>query len=98
MVQSQPGTGSKMTLAQAGEAYARARREFSEAFLRFKAADPKRTDNTARAMAELESGLAEAEVAWSIAQNRAVMMHEEFQVKYAQFILSGQEQSDANQS
>lgn len=59
---------SRPTLIEAGEALARARREHSEAFLRYKALDAKRTDGVARAMADQDVDLATAEVDWIIAR------------------------------
>jgi len=59
---------SRPTLIEAGDALRRARRAHSEAFLRYKAMDPKRTDGVARAMADQDVDLAGAEVDWIIAR------------------------------
>ena len=59
-----------MTLSEAGETLSKARRAHSEAFLRYKALDPKRTDGVARAMADQDVDLVGAEVAWTMAKER----------------------------
>lgn len=51
-------------LFRLGREYADAQREWSEAFLRHKIADPKRTDNTAKAMADQDVDLTGARVAY----------------------------------
>ena len=68
MVPPEPGARTRPTLIEAGEALAKARREHSEAFLRYKALDSKRTDGVARAMADMDVDLATAEVDWVIAR------------------------------
>jgi len=55
-------------LIEAGDALAQARHDHSEAFLRYKALDAKRTDGVARAMADQDVDLAQAEVDWIIAR------------------------------
>jgi hypothetical protein len=57
-----------MTLLEAADALRRARRAHSEAFLRYKALDDKRTDGMARAMADMDVDLVGAETDWVIAQ------------------------------
>ena len=68
MVRAEPTESPYPSLTEAGERYIEARRLHAEAFLRYKLADPKRTDGVARAMADVEVDLAEAEVNWAIAQ------------------------------
>ena len=71
MVQSQSSQGPTASLVEAGEAYARAHREHAEAFVAYKASDPKRTDGMARAMADVKTDLVGAEVRWITAQTQA---------------------------
>ena len=59
---------ARPTLIEAGDALAKARKAHSEAFLRYKALDAKRTDGVARAMADQDVDLAQAEVDWIIAR------------------------------
>ena len=73
----------RRTLAQVGEALKQARKAHSEAFLRYKALDPKRTDGQARAMADMDVDLVGAEVDWVLAREdmalkRATFLHELF--------------------
>lgn len=68
MVQEKPGTRTRPTLIEAGDALSTARRAHSEAFLRYKALDAKRTDGVARAMADQDVDLTQAEVDWVIAK------------------------------
>ena len=68
MVRAEPDTGTRPTLEEAGRAYVAARKAHAETFLRYKAADPRRTDGVARAMADVEVDLVQAEVDWEIAR------------------------------
>lgn len=87
-----------LTLIDAGVRLAAAQRRWSEAFIRYKMADPKRTDNMAKAMADQDVDLRGAEVDWVIAQARLETQRQEFEVERINLLMSGQEMSDANQS
>jgi hypothetical protein len=64
-----------MTLAEAGARLAEARRAWAESFLRFKMGRPPAgqkvvTDNQAKAMADVEVNVTQAEVDWELAKRR----------------------------
>lgn len=82
-------------LATAGVALARARQKHSEAFLRYKTLDPKRTDGVARAMADQDVDLTGAEVDWEIAKRALDTQAQEFELKRLELLIRG---SDASQS
>lgn len=71
MVRIQSEQGPSAGLVAAGAAFARAKRAHAEAFVMYKAQDPKRTDGMARAMADLDVDLTGAEADWIIAQSQA---------------------------
>lgn len=97
MVQSvdDPRTRTRLTMTEAGAALAEAKRKWSEAFLLHKLADPKRTDNVARAMADQDVDLAGAEVDWVLAQARHDVAKQEFEIRRINLLMEG---DDATQS
>lgn len=91
------GTRPSLTLKQAGAALAKAQRDWSTAYIRYKVADPKRTDNMAKAMADQDVDLRGAEVDWVIAQANLETARQEFEVARIQLLMKGQEYDGANQ-
>ena len=83
------------TLAEAGRRYREAKRLHSEAFLRYKALDDKRTDGVARAMADQDIDLAGAEVEWTLALERVRLQRSEL---LFEIVLLAAEGADATQS
>ena len=84
-----------MTLQGAGRRYSEAKRAHSEAFLRYKALDAKRTDNVARCMADQDIDLAGAEVDWTLALERVRTQRAELLLE---LVLLAAEETDADQS
>jgi hypothetical protein len=78
----------------AGRALASAHRAHSEAFLRYKTLDPKRTDGVARAMADQDVDLVGAEVDWELARQEAALQAQEFEIKRLRLLVGG---TDADQ-
>lgn len=81
-------------LTEAGANWVEAHKRHSEAFLRYKALDAKRTDKVALAMADLDVDLKAAEVAWHLAMVRWELTKLEIYVKRVSL---GQEGYDAYQ-
>ena len=82
-----PRARPTLSMTEAGKRYAAANKAHAETFLRYKAADPKRTDGVARAMADQEVDLVGAIVDWEIAKHI---------VEY--YLLDPEEDDDADQS
>ena len=99
MVQAVTGQGSRpsLTLREAGARLAQAQRDWSTAFIRYKLADPKRTDGMAKAMADQDVDLRGAEVDWVISQASLETSRQEFEVERIRLLMKGQEYNDANQ-
>jgi hypothetical protein len=64
-------------------------KDHAEAFLRYKALDPKRTDGVARAMADQDVDLTRAEVNWEIAKRALDTQAQEFELKRIELLLRG---------
>ena len=95
---AEQSTRPHRNLRQAGAALAEAQREWSTAFIRYKLADPKRTDNMAKAMADQDVDLRGAEVDWVIAQATLETQRQEFEVERIRIFMQGEEYTRANQS
>jgi hypothetical protein len=80
-----------VNLREAGLALATAHREHSEAFIRYKMLDSKRTDGVARAMADQDVDLTRAEVDWEIAKRALDTQAQEFEIKRIELLLRGTE-------
>jgi len=76
-------------LEAAGRALATAHRAHSEAFLRYKALDPKRTDGAARAMADQDVDLVGAEVEWELSKRNADLQSQEFELRRLRLLVGG---------
>ena len=95
MVQLQPEQSETPSLEEAGRMLAGAHLLHSESFLFHKAADPKRTDGVARAMADQEVDLTRAEVNWEIAKRTLDGIAQEFELLRIKLLMGG---TDAAQS
>jgi hypothetical protein len=95
VVQLQPEQSKTPSLADAGEVLWMLHKDHAEAFLRYKALDPKRTDGVARAMADQDVDLTRAEVNWEIAKRALDTQAQEFELKRIELLIGG---ADAAQS
>jgi hypothetical protein len=89
VVQEQPSESTSDTLVEAGEAYASAHRAHAEAFVRYRASDPKRTDGQARAMADLDIDVTGAMVRWTVAQAQAQLRLVEIEYRMLTLQIAG---------